>query len=277
MVGAHEELLGTSATAKGLGYSQGAVVQWCKKDFSNGWRLIHTKSSRPKTHPQALSRETVQAIIEQRNKRKRCGKIIHQELKNQGIAVSLSSVNRTLKRCWLLRERSPWKRWHFSVPRPVAESPGDLIQIDTIHVVPRYGERFYIYTLIDVHSRWAYANAVNHINTHASLAFVRKAQERAPFVFRALQSDHGPEFSSWFTIMVQKLGIVHRHSRVRQSNDNAHVERFNRTIQEECLDAVLQFPKEFRKAIREYLPYYNNERMHLGIDMRTPAQVITSY
>lgn len=103
---------------------------------------------------------------------------------------------------------------------------------------------------------------------------MKEAKEKASFEFRMLQSDHGSEFSTWFTENIGVLGIAHRHSRVRQSNDNAHIERFNRTIQEECLDEVLQFPDLFRKAIREYLPYYNNERLHLGIEMRTPAQVL---
>lgn len=262
--------------ARYLGFSHGAVINWLRKAPEDGRRIIPTKSSRPHNNPWALRRKIVEAIIEQRKRHKRCGKIIHQELKLQGVEVSLSSVNRTLKRCWLLRERSPWKRWHSTLARPEAKNTGDLIQIDTIHVVPRYGERFYIYTIIDVCSRWAYAKVVDHINTHESLKFLKEAKQKAPFRFRVLQSDHGSEFSHWFTENIGVLGIAHRHSRVRQSNDNAHIERFNRTIQEECLDAVLQFPDEFKKAIQQYLPYYNNERLHLGINMLTPAQVVRS-
>ncbi len=261
-------------TARYLGVQPSTISRWCKKDFSGGWRPIPTQSSRPKSHPKALGKEIVEAIVTQRNKRKRCGKIIHEELRQQGVAVSLSSVNRTLKRCWLLRTRSPWKRWHFSIARPYAEKPGDLVQIDTIHILDPYGKRFYVYTIIDIHSRWAYAKVVGRINTHATIRFVREAQQKAPFMLRVLQSDHGSEFSTWFSVMVQKGGIVHRHSRVRQSNDNAHVERFNRTLQEECLDKVHALPKEFRKALKDYLPYYNNERLHLGINMQTPDQVL---
>lgn len=262
--------------ARYTGFSHGAVMNWLKKAPEDGRRVIPTKSSRPKSNPRALKKEAVEAIIEQRNKRSRCGKVIHEELRQRGVMVSLSSVNRTLKRCWLLRERSPWKRWHSTRPRPQAQNSGDLVQIDTIHIVPRQGERFYIYTLIDLHSRWAYAKVVDRINCVHSVWFVREAQRYASFQFRMLQTDHGSEFSSWFTERVGVQGMTHRHSRVRQSNDNAHVERFNRTLQEECLDAVLQFPQEFRKAIKAYLPYYNNERLHLGIHMQTPAQVVRS-
>lgn len=261
-------------TARYFGVQPSTVSRWCKRDFSGGWRPIPTQSSRPKNHPKALNKEVVGAIVTQRNKRNRCGKIIHQELKMQGVSVSLSSVNRTLKRCWLLRTRSPWKRWHFTIARPYAEKPGDLVQIDTIHILDSHGKRFYVYTLIDIHSRWAYAKIVGRINCVQSVLFVKEAQRCASFPFHVMQSDHGSEFSTWFTEHLGVQGIAHRHSRVRQSNDNAHAERFNRTLQEECLDKVRMLPQEFRKALKDYLPYYNNERLHLGINMQTPTQVL---
>ena len=257
-----------------FGVGSSTVSKWIKKDRSYGRTPILTLSSRPHTHPYALSRRMVNAIVTQRLKRRRCAEVIHKELAQQGIKVSLSSVKRTLQRCHLLRERSPWKRWHISEPRPFVENAGDLVQIDTIHIVTRAGERFYVYTLIDVYSRWAWAKVVSRINTHQSLRFVQEARRHAEFKFHMLQSDHGSEFSTWFTEHMLVYGMNHRHSRVRQSNDNAHVERFNRTLQEECLDIVLTQPKEFAKAIREYLPYYNNERLHLGINLKTPRECV---
>ncbi len=264
-------------TARYLGFSHGAVINWLKKAPHDGRRIISTKSSRPNKHPRALSRKIVEAIIEQRKKRKRCGKIVREELRKQGIFVSLSSVNRTLERSGLLKQRSPWKRWHFSFPRPEAKNIGDLVQIDTIHLLDGKGDKFYVYTLIDLHSRFAYARVASRINTHESLVFVKKAQREAGFAFKVLQSDNGPEFSSWFSEMIKSMGMAHRHTRVRQSNDNAHVERFNRTVQEECLDQVTKLPRTCQKALKDYLPYYNNERLHLGIEMQTPAQVVRRY
>ena len=53
-----------------------------------------------------------------------------------------------------------------------------------------------------------------------------------------------------------------------------HIERFNRTLQEECLNKVAYNPVSFQKAINEYLPYYNNERLHLGINYLTPRECV---
>jgi transposase InsO family protein len=261
--------------ARHLGYLQGTISKWVKRaPLNRRLRTIPTGSSRPHTHPKALSRKLVDAIVRAREEHGRCAKVVHRELKLAGIVVSLSSVERTLRRTGLTKERSPWKRWHGTFARPTAAKPGDLVQIDTIHISFRGKTIFYVYTLIDLFSRFAYAKVVWHINTHESVQFVKEAQHRAGFPFRVIQSDHGPEFSSWFTEQVGVLHIAHRHSRVRQANDNAHIERFNRTIQEEAIDRIPKEFKAYQKAVKIYLRYYNGERMHMGIDFLTPFQKI---
>lgn len=185
--------------------------------------------------------------------------------------VSLSSVKRVLKRTYCIPERDGRKRWHASVPRPHVAKPGDLVQIDTIHLMQTEKKRLYVFTLLDLKTRWAYAKAYPVARAGTSVAFVREAQRHAPFVFAHLQSDHGSEFSRYFKHMVR---IRHRHSRVRKPNDNAHLERFNRTIQDECLDDLPRDVTTINKALLKYLKYYNHERMHMGIDFKTPAQMI---
>lgn len=260
--------------AKHFGFSHCSVRLWLKKKMVYGWhgRLeIPTMSCRPKHHPKQLKTEIVDKIVEQRKRRNRCAEVVHRELQNQEIVVSLSSVKRTLKRQGLIRHRSPWKRWHFSESRPEAVLSGDLVQIDTIHFVIG-NKRFYVYTLVDLASRWAYAKVSLRINTWNSLLFVKEALKHSGFSFKMIQSDHGSEFSVWFTENLGKLGINHRHIRVRKSNDNGHIERFNRTLQEECLNKVNQNPKSFEKAINEYLPYYNGQRLHLSLNFLTPHE-----
>jgi transposase InsO family protein len=224
-------------------------------------------------HAKQLSKEKVEAIVMQRKKRNRCAEIVHRELFKQGVVVSLSSVKRTLKRQGLIKKRNPEKRWHPHEPRPLAVLPGDLVQIDTIHIMIDSKRKFYVYTLIDLASRWAYAKVSTIINNHCSLRFVKEEIKVAGFHFQMIQSDHGSEFSTWFTEHLKKqLRVGHRHSRVRKANDNAHIERFNRTLEEECLYKVRCNPGQYQQAITAYLPYYNNERLHLGIKFLTPLE-----
>ena len=260
--------------AKYFGFNPSTVSRWCRDRLATGWSLIPTKTSRPKTSPNALKREVIEAIINKRIGRRRCGQVIHQELKREGVVVSLPSVQRTLDRLGFLKKRSPWKRPHDFTPRPIATHSGALVQVDTIHILLPSGERLYIYTLVDLYSRWAYAEVVERISASESAVFVRRAQTISPFKFEMIQTDHGSEFSTWFSHALHTKKIAHRHSRVRQSNDNAHIERFNRTIQEECLDHTANTLKNFQIEIPKYLKYYNTERLHMGINYQTPLEVL---
>ena len=267
----------TREVARYFGYAQSTVVRWEQKARLLNAGPIPTESSRPKRSPLALPEEVVKKIIEKRLERNRCGQVVHQELLRSGVMVSLSSVQRTLDRCHLTKKRSPWKRPHDYTVRPDAAFPGAFLEIDTVHLMSPLGSRIYVYTLIDVYSRFAHAEVVDRIGAQASARFVVRAMKLAPFPFVMIQSDNGSEFSIGFTHALERYGIGHRHSRVRRSNDQAHVERFNRTVQEECLDHVSHGLKTFRKALKEYLPYYNEERMHMGINYQTPLQVMQRY
>ncbi len=259
------------AVARHYGVEASTVMRWVRKSPEGGSSSIPTALSRPKSHPRQLSKELVERICEVRKRRGRCAEVVHQTLVNEGVKVSLSSVKRTLDRQGLTQKRSPWKRFHLSGERPPAASPGDLVETDTIHLMKGAKERMYVYTLIDVCSRWTYAWATERLSVRKSLLFLRKAQGKASFPFRTLQSDHGPEFSQNFT---ERVGVAHRHSRVRKPNDNAHVERFNRTLQEECLDLLPRKAGAINRKLPKYLKYYNEERLHLGLGLKTPVQVL---
>jgi putative transposase len=260
--------------ARRFGVTASTVSRWCKLPFATGWHELPTRSSRPKRSPRSLEAAVVSAIIQKRIGRRRCGQHIYHELKREGVMVSLSSVQRTLNRCHLLKKRSPWKRPHDYTERPDIVAPGSLLEADTVHIMLPDGSRLYVYTLIDLYSRWAYAEVAKRISSTRSVHFISKAVKAAPFKFNMVQTDNGGEFQKMFTFSLFKLGLNHRHSRVRQSNDQAHIERFNRTIQEECLDRTTQTIRHFRKAIKTFLPYYNSERTHMGINYKTPLEVL---
>jgi transposase InsO family protein len=254
-----------------FGVGSSTICKWVKKAKVLGYHLIPTLSSRPKHHPKELNNDLVWKIFQQRMKTKRCAEVIHRELENQGIKTSLSSVKRTLDRTGLLKKRSPWKRFHPHIDRPEVKNIGDLIEIDTIHLMIDKKTRIYVFVLIDVFSRWVYARAYSKMNSALMLQFVREAQKESKFQFNMLQSDHGPEFGKWFVSQIRKS---HRYTRIGKPNDNSHVERFNRTIQEECLDKIERNEEALNRAIKTYLEYYNNERLHMGIQFRTPVQLL---
>ena len=263
-----------SEVARYFGYTKGAVSKWCKKMREQGSWTIPTLSSRPHHHPNELASDVVNKIIACRKRHHRCSEVTHRYLKNEGVVVSLSSVKRKLDSAGLIKKRSPWKRLHLSVSRPLALKPGDLVLVDTIHLMISEKKRIYVYTLIDVYSRWCFAWATDRISTQQSIKFLKMAQVNADFKFNCIQSDHGSEFSQHFS---ERIKILHRHSRVRKPNDNAYLERFNRTLQEECLDNFKTNVKIFNQQLPIYLDYYNDHRLHLGIDFQTPNQMLKRF
>ena len=145
------------------------------------------------------------------------------------------------------------------------------MQVDTIHRMISEKKRLYVFSLIDLYSRNAYAKAYAKMNARTSIKFIIEAEKEMGFHFEMLQSDHGPEFGSWFVSQIQR---DHRYSRIGKPNDNAHIERFNRTLQEECLDKVPNDVSEINRALRKYLQYYKYQRLHAGINFLTPAQMV---
>lgn len=256
-----------------FGVGSSTVCKWVKKAQKIGFHPIPTQSSRPHHHPKQLSDDLVWKIFQQRIKNRRCSEVVHQELLNQGIKTSLSSVKRTLDRHGLLKKRSPWKRYHPPVDRPYPLKAGDLVEIDTIHLMVDKKKRIYIFVLIDVYSRWVYAKCFGRMNAKIAAAFIREAENLAPFKFGMLQSDHGPEFGKRF---VSLAGESHRYTRIGKPNDNAHIERVNRTIQEECIDKVDTDVRKINCKLKKYLQYYNYERLHLSFNLKTPSQLLVN-
>jgi len=241
----------------------------------NQRRVIPTESSRPHHSPNRIAQQTENVIIQKRlGEHPRCAVVIQKELSNEYIRVSISTVNRVLDRAGLLKKKSKWKRYWRNTPRPVPDNPGDLVELDTIHLRPFWYRNdktaWYVYTGIDVNSRTAFAWATDRIAPGQSLHFVREIQARAEFRINCFQSDNGQEFGRYFTL---NLGTRHRKIRKRKPNDNAHIEKFNRTIQEECINrANFKTIEELNQCLKEYIDYYNNERLHMGINLITPSQ-----
>lgn len=257
-----------------FGFHHTAIMKWVARAKEIGNRPIPTKSSRPKSHPNALSKDIVRKIVEKRILRHRYAEAIHQELKNDGVTVSLSSIKRTLDRHYLLKKKSPWKRCHPHQERPAPLKPGDLVEIDTIHIMTGKKSRLYVFALIDVYSRWVHAKAYERMSAATAVQFAQEAQRYAPFHFNTIQSDHGPEFGMWFVSQIKK---THRYTRIGKPNDNAHIERFNRTLQEECLDGVSNNVPSINRALKKYVKYYNCERLHGGINFITPIEMVPRY
>ena len=260
----------TREVARYFGYNQSTITRWYQRR-NEAWhrKELPTRSSRPHTSPKRIPREIEAKIIAIRKETKRCAEVVYEHAKLEGIQVSLSTVKRILNRYGCLNKRSLWKKRRLYPIRPDIASQGDLVEFDTIHFVDKYGKRSYVYTAIDVYSRYGYAMISKKSNTHATLKFLKEVKRYFPFEIKCIQTDNGPEFGRYFT---DRCMIKHRHNHPRSPNENGHLERFNRTIQEEMPKHHLSIYR--KEDVSEFLEHYNTKRMHMGIKFKTPAQMI---
>lgn len=261
--------------ARFYGVHRVTIYRWLKRTPKHNRQFIDTLPSRPKHHPNQLKQETITRVIELRNELKRCTPIIHAHLNKEGIAISLSSVARTLRRHHLLRKRKQLQRPYAKILRPPSDRIGSLVEVDTIHFLKANGFRSFIYVAIDTYSRLGYAEHQRKLSTKTTLSFFRRLIETFKFNIEVVQTDNGSEFGESLAFFLQRRGIRLRHSRVRKPNDNAHVERFIRTIQEEGFKNIIPANEnKIRKRLREFISFYNNERLHLSLDCQTPSQYV---
>lgn len=240
---------------------------------------IATNSSRPLVSPHAICRRTITRILELRYTLKRCAEVIWHHLNCvEHIRVSLSSVHRILRRHHQYDGARKNRLQYDNPERPKPTYPGELVQTDTIHYIcPTTYRRRYVYTVIDLYSRMAYAEVHSRILPGLAAGAVLHAAQQWKFKVSMVQADNGPEFGRYFEQVMSGRNIRVRHSRLGRPNDNAHIERFNRTIQEECLGSKISSrvaTATLQAKICRYIAYYNYERIHLGLQLRIPAEML---
>lgn len=240
--------------------------------------LVPTQPSRPRYSPRAIGEQVVARVLALREQLRRCAEVIwHYLVYRDEIHISLSSVRRILKRHYALNGRK--KRVRPDNPRrPLVTKPGELVQTDTIHYIcPLTKRRRYVYTVIDLYTRMAYGEVHHHIRPGIAAGVIQRAQDIFGFSFGMVQADNGPEFGRYFAQTLSGRQIRVRHSRLGRPNDNAHIERFNRTVQEECLGHYLTYKtpnQQVQAKLTQYLVFYNHERVHLGLQLRTPSEML---
>jgi transposase InsO family protein len=162
------------------------------------------------------------------------------------------------------------------------EYPGQLVALDTIE---RFvdGCRRYIITFEDIYTRFSFAWGTE---SHASLAaaeFFTLCQRAFPhpYHFLFVLTDNGSEFKKHFAEELRRLHLIHFHTYPKTPKMNAHVERFNRTIQEEFVDynvSLLRDPDAFNRKLMDYLIFYNTLRVHTAFRNKlSPVQFMLQW
>ena len=99
------------------------------------------------------------------------------------------------------------------------------------------------------------------------------AQAAITFNGASFPTCYGPEYiSGKLLIWAEKLGISIQHIQPGQPQQNAYIERYNRTVRHEWLDQyIIETIEEAQDHATQWLWTYNNDRPNMGIGGITPA------
>jgi transposase InsO family protein len=247
------------------------IVHPLVERFIVGYRTAHPGADKTTITP-ALTTECIRQGVRPVSE-STVGRIIH-DLKARGKLPRSSkiSINGRTGKLAVREQKSRTKKMRRKgfVPR----LPGDLVQMDTVAVFTA-GLRRYIFTAIDIHTRFAFAYGYSSNSSANGDDFLGKFLKVAPFLVRRVQTDNGGEFLHHFERHCQKSCLTHFFNYPHHPQSNGHLERFNRTIQEQCiywLTDDLDELESFNRSLMNYLVWYNTEKPHRGIGNLSPLR-----
>jgi len=253
----------------------------------------HTRRPR-RVRPPQTPPDLVAAIRRVREAYPRWGKVkLAVLLRREGWTVSASTVGRTLTRlraAGQLHEppvvRAQLAKRRRRRPRPHArrkpwdyrpQQPGDLVAIDSTPIEVRPGLRRVHFTVRDVVSRKDVLVAHGRATSWAARDVLQVALNRMGFPIRAIQIDGGSEFKALFEAACQTLRLPLYVLPPRSPKLNAHVERAQRTHQEEFYDLLEEIPESIpvhNALLREWEEIYNAVRPHEALGYLTPNEFL---
>ena len=107
----------------------------------------------------------------------------------------------------------------------------------------------------------------------ACCAIFEAAQAAITFTCASFPTCYGPEYiSGKLLIWAEKRGITIQHIQPGQPQQNAYIERYNRTVRHKRLDQyIVETIEEAQDHATQWLWTYNNDRPTMGIGGITPA------
>ena len=206
-------------------------------------------------------------------------------LKQQNIRVSSEMVGELMQEMGLISIRQDAKKIYDKENRKYHNHLNQNFHTDQPNQVWvsdvtcfRYGDKhYYICVVIDLFARKVVAYKISFKNSTQLLkATVKQAVEkRHPPKGMIFHTDRGSNYrSKVFTEYLESVGIVQSFSRAHVPYDNSVVESFFSNLKrEELYRSKYHSERELRKAIDDYMLFYNEKRPHAKLKYKTPNQV----
>ncbi len=282
--------------------------RWADRYAAMGTEGMADRSSRPHRMPTRTPQQLVRRVVALRW-RKRLGPVAI----GAQLAMPASTVHAVLTRCRINKLHHIDIRTGEIVRRYEHDAAGELIHVDvkklgnipdgggwryvgrqqggrnraatpgkkrSANHEPQMGTAF-VHTVIDDHSRIAYAEIHNDETAATAISVLRRAVSwfaaRGVTVQRVL-SDNGSAYKShaWRDACTE-LGIKAKKTRPYRPQTNGKIERFHRTLADGWAFSR-HYPTESarRAALPAWLHFYNHHRHHTAIGNQPPITRLTN-
>ena len=192
------------------------------------------------------------------------------------VAVSPSTVYRILRQSNLLNKwntkKTNLKGSGFKQPN----YPHRDWHIDIKYLNFR-GTFLFLITVLDGYSRYVLNCEVRRTMTEYDIELtIQGAKDKYPAARPRIITDNGSQFiSKEFRIYIQNAEFEHIKTSIRNPQANGKIERYHRTINEECLRITSPVEDEdLIESISEYIDHYNSKRLHASLYYLTPEDYL---
>jgi len=143
----------------------------------------------------------------------------------------------------------------------MSDALADGRRVRTLNVIDHYNRKCIgIKTLLNIPSRIVINELEKMIEKHGKP--------------KGIRTDNGPEFrSKLFQTWMYKNDIEHIRIQKGKPQQNAIIERFNKTFREDVLDANIFFSvSQLQNSADKWIKEYNTERPHQSLNYLTPEE-----
>ncbi len=204
-------------------------------------------------------------------------------LKSEGYKVNEKRVRRLMRKMAIypiypkvnLSKLGKAKYIHPYLLRDLKITKANQVWGIDISYIPMARGFMYLTVVIDWYSRmvigWQLSNTLEK-ETQTELVEELIKDYGKPEI---INSDQGSQYTceNWVNFLKGKRIKISMDGKGR-ATDNAIVERFFRTIKQECVYIKpTEKVRELREIIKEYIHYYNQKRTHQGIERKIPVNL----
>lgn len=192
------------------------------------------------------------------------------------VAVSPSTTYRLLKSHGLLNQWNQVKTSKKGTGFVQPEKPHEHWHTDIKYVNFR-GSFLFLISVIDGYSRYIVHHELRmNMQEYDVELTIQRAIEKYPGEKPRIISDNGSQYISRdFAEFIKHSELDHIRTSVNYPQSNGKIERFHRTISEECLSIKSMIDlQDVRSQISKYIEFYNTKRLHSSLFYLTPLDFL---